>query len=108
MAIPKSNTRGLQDIRTLSGRVDQVFQPYRAYLRIGCLEMEKARRGKEKESAIHRVKNIDQRYREIEAEKDALLENLNERNGEEQSIDPLGVESGSPPHPRRGGLKFRY
>ena len=108
MAIPKSNIRGLQDIRTLSGRVDQVFLPYRAYLRIGCLEMEKARRGKEEESAIHRVKNIDQRCREIEAEKDDLLKNLNQRNGEEQPIDPPGVESGQSPSPRRGGLKFRY
>ena len=59
MPIPKKNMRGLQDIRTLSGNVDQTVIPYKAYMRLSCLEMEKFRRGKERESAMHRVNNID-------------------------------------------------
>jgi len=39
MAVP---TKGLTNIRTLSGRVDQVSLPYRSYMQITCLEMEKA------------------------------------------------------------------
>ena len=42
MAIP---TKGINNIRTLSGRVDQLSLPYRSYMQITCLEMEKARRG---------------------------------------------------------------
>ncbi len=79
MAVRKRHMRGLQDIRTLSGSVDQRSVPYQAYMRITVLEMEKARREREKESAMHRVKNIDTRFREIEAEKDDLLRALGER-----------------------------
>lgn len=78
MVMVKSRTiiKGVQSIRTLAGRADQSRQPYQAYLRIGALEMEKARRAKERESAMARVNNIDARFREIEAEKDALLKIL--------------------------------
>jgi hypothetical protein len=78
MGIPKRNIRSLTDIRTLSGSVDQAAIPYRAYMKISCLEMEKLRRGKERESAVHRMKNIDTRFQEIEAEKAALLQALGE------------------------------
>jgi hypothetical protein len=96
MAIPQRNTRGLQDIRTLSGQVDQTFLPYKAYLRIGCLEMEKARRGVERSSALSRVSNIDARFQEIEAEKAALLEALRESKSDAACLH------------RRGRFRFRY
>jgi len=91
MVIPKRTIpiRGLTDIRTLSGSVDQAAIPYRAYMKISCLEMEKLRRGKERESAEHRMKNIDARFQEIEAEKAALL----------QALDGCGVARDLPtPH----------
>ena len=47
----KINLRSLKDIRTHSGRVDRVVVPYMAYMKISCLEMEKARRETEKSSA---------------------------------------------------------
>ena len=50
MALQK-NIRGMQDIRTHNGMDNQVYQPYKAYMKISCLEMEKARLGKEKEKA---------------------------------------------------------
>lgn len=74
MAVANNKTiKGLQNIRTHAGKADQSVEPYRTYLRIGALEMEKARRAKERESAMARVNNIETRFREIEAEKDALL-----------------------------------
>lgn len=73
MTTPKNNLRGLQNIRTHSERVNSDGEPYRAFMRISCLEMEKARKGKERDSALHRVALIDQRFREIEAEKAELL-----------------------------------
>jgi hypothetical protein len=94
MAVPKRNVRGLQDIRTLSGSVGERSLPHRAYMRITVLEMEKARREKEKESAMHRVENIDARFREIEAEKDDLLRVLGERKGA-NTRNPSGAQSNS-------------
>lgn len=74
MATAKNRTiKGVQNIRTHAGRADRSGQPYQAYFRIGALEMEMARRTKERESAMARVNNIDARVREIEAEKNALL-----------------------------------
>lgn len=99
--------RGLQEIRTLSGRVDQASITYRAYLKISCLEMEKARRGKEKEAALERLKNTNARFREIEAEKDKLLKALGERNGG-KSIDALEIEPKPAPCKNTGGFKLRY
>lgn len=75
----KANSRGLRDIRTRSGRVDRVGIPYMAYMNISCLEMEKARREKERLSALGRITSIEKRLREIEVEKDLLLKKLGER-----------------------------
>ena len=70
MAIP---TKGLNQLRTLSGRVDQLSLPYRSYMQITCLEMERARRNMERKSASHRVALIDTRIEEIERSKQDLL-----------------------------------
>lgn len=75
----KSSIRGLRDIRTRSGKVGRAGVPYMAYMNISCLEMEKARREKEKFSAETRIKNINGRLAEIEAEKAELLVCLGER-----------------------------
>ena len=88
MAIPQ---RTVKDIHTNSGRVDQISVPYRAFMRISVLEMEKARRGLERKSAMQRIKDIDARFREIGAEKKALLETLCERD------QKILMESGSEP-----------
>jgi hypothetical protein len=74
--------RGLQDIRTQSGRVDQSSLPHKAYLKIAFLELEKFRRDAERRSALERVKNIEARFQEIEAEQGALLRSLTSRQAE--------------------------
>jgi hypothetical protein len=99
--------RGLQEIRTFSGRVDQASIPYRAYLKISCLEMEKVRKGREKHAALGRLKNINARFREIEAEKDRLFKALGERNAG-KSIDALEIEPKPAPCKNTGGFKLRY
>jgi hypothetical protein len=98
MAIPR---RGLQDIRTLSGRVDKATIPYMAYLRISHIELEKARRGRESESASQRMRSIAARLEEIEAEKAALL----------QALGGAGRAYSQPRPGRRpspGSFKIRY
>ncbi len=103
MAIPRKTMR---DIRTLSGKVDRIANPYMAYMQITCLEMEKARKGREKASALQRVENLDGRLRDIETEKASLLRALAERGA-------AGVETQAPagrPAPSRSGrgFKLRY
>ena len=66
-------SRGLQDIRTMSERVSEADNPQRKYLTLAMLELEKARRNKEKHSAGQRVENIDRRVAEIEEEQVSLL-----------------------------------
>ena len=107
MPLPPKNIRGLQDIRTHSGRVDETHLASKAYLKVACLEMEKVRRGKERESAACRIENIDARFHEIAAEKAKLLRSLSEQ----ESAHSNGVSDNAPmPAPRRKepGFKLRY
>jgi len=103
MGIPQ---RTVKDIHTHSGRVDQISQPYRAFMRISALEMEKARRGMERKSAMQRIHQIDARFREIGAEKKVLLEALSEQD------QKILSESGSKPEdvPRQtlAGFQIKY
>jgi len=103
MAIPK---RTVKDIHTNSGRVDQISVPYRAFMRISALEMEKARRGMERKSAMERIDQIDARFREIEGEKKVLLGALCEQD------QKILLESGSEPEdePRQilTGFQIKY
>lgn len=94
MATPR---RTMRDIRTLSGKVDRIANPYMAYMQITCLEMEKARKGREKASALQRVENLNERLRDIEAEKAALLRALAER-GAAPTVGTPGEGSWTPCH----------
>ena len=66
-------TRGLQEIRTMSERISDADNPQRKYLALAMLELEKARRNKEKLSANQRAANIDQRMLDIVAAQVDLL-----------------------------------
>jgi hypothetical protein len=103
----KKILRGLQDIRTLSGRIDNASLPYKDFMKISCLEMEKFRRGKERESAMQRVKNIDLRLRDIEVEKASLIQSLAEKD---KGCSLAGARGISKPEqsPGSGGLKLKY
>jgi hypothetical protein len=65
--------RGVQDIKTFSGRADEGAMPYKAYMKLSMLEMEKFRRGKEKQSALDRVQHIDQRFKDMDAERQEIM-----------------------------------
>lgn len=108
MVFLKKNIRGLQDIRTLAGRVDQSVIPYKAYMKLSSLEMEKFRRGEERISAMHRVESIDARFKEIEEEKVNLMEALKGQDSARfVGSTPIEIIK---PQPRRstGGIKIRY
>lgn len=103
MSLPRKSMR---DIKTLSGRVDRIANPYMAYMQITCLEMEKLRKGREKESALKRLQDLDARLDDIEREKAALLHALAERGAARAATASPGGRpafSGS-----AAGLKLRY
>jgi len=106
MAIPG---KGLGSLRTLSGRVDKVALPYRAYMQITCLEMEKSRRDRERNSANERIAALDARLNEIAAAKLELLKVVSPSS----EVGPAPTRVGHlevKPEPRRsgGGFKIRY
>ena len=103
MSIPKTTIRGVQSIRTKTGTVPGHFVAHEAYMRITCLEMEKARRAKERESAMVRVRSIDARFKEMEAEKAALLAALDER-----TADRLPSARQCGPGAEDNGFKIKY
>ena len=105
MAIP---SKGLNQIRTLSGRVDQLSLPYRSYMQITCLEMEKARRDMERKSASRRIALIDARLDEIEKAKQDLLRAV-AASGQGMMPGRLpGLELRPAPRRSAGGFKIRY
>ena len=104
MAIPR---RGLNNIRTLSGRVDQLALPYRAYMKLSCLEMEKARRGRERDAANKRVRDIEVRFQEIAKEQQELLQAVaNPRKAAPSRLPGMEIQP-SPPR-SAGGFRIRY
>jgi hypothetical protein len=101
----KGNSRGLRDIRTHSGRVNRVGIPYMAFMHISCLEMEKARREKERLGAQVRINDIDRRIKEIDAEKDLILKGLGERktDASHEPASPKGETTYG-----KGVLRLKY
>lgn len=73
MSIPRKR---MKDIKTHAGIVDQTFIPHKAFMRISCLEMEKAHRMRERDNARLRIDAIDARLKEIEDEKESLLNRI--------------------------------
>jgi hypothetical protein len=104
MAIP---SKGLNQIRTLSGRVDQLSLPYRSYMQITCLEMERARRGMERKSASQRIALIDARLEQIDKAKQELLQAVAGAGPGERARLP-GLELKPAPRRSTGGFKIRY
>ncbi|MGA9755658.1 MAG: hypothetical protein WBV23_11005 [Desulfobaccales bacterium] len=98
MTIPR---RGIQDIRTLTGKVRKATIPHEAYLRISHIEMEKARKTLESEKARQLMADIGARLAEIEAEKESLLQSLGEKGGRA----PPGRTG---PARHSGGFKIKY
>jgi len=97
MPVVKRTARGLQDIKTHSGSVEQTSAPYKAYMRLAHLGMERERKQQEKRSALFRVKTIDERFKEIDTEQRALLGTIRKGKGKK------GVSfSGNSPKPGNG------
>ena len=110
-----SHRRGVANIATLAGRVNQTFSPYRAYMQITCLEMEKSRRLEEHRAASERIVAINARLADIDHQKEALeqaLQDAEARTKPKGHEARTGVRSSDPSSPQarasRASLKLRY
>ncbi|MCG8424068.1 MAG: hypothetical protein MJE77_39755 [Proteobacteria bacterium] len=70
--------RGVADIRTMSGRFGKSRMPHELLLRLASLELERARRNQERTSALERIRVIEERFAEIDAEKESICQLLQE------------------------------
>lgn len=107
MPITRRVLRGVQNIRTMSGRVDDRAIPYKAYMKLSVLEMEKYRRGKEKTTALERVQTIDERFRDIESEQQEITRSL-ESHGVPRPCRHRPTAPTAVPRRSTGSFKIRY
>jgi len=101
--------RGVQDIRTRSGCADEGAIPYKAYMKLSILEMEKFRRGKEKTNALEMVHHIDQRFLDIEVERQKIMTALEAKGIRRRPLP--GLEEPPPaaaPRTTTGPFKIKY
>lgn len=113
MAIPLKRVR---DIRTHMGRSPGNRAPYELFMQVSALEMERARRGKERAAAMLRVASIEARFKEIDAEKTRLLAaaSLALSGGELGPADRQAAEKArreavlGVSQPRAGGFRIKY
>ena len=111
MPPPKRIIRGVKDIRTRSGTPDQVIVPYKAYMAITALEMEKFRRETERENLTLRLNNVNARLETVESEKAALLQRLGREAGGRPARRPIQSSRPAgdcPAAGQAGGFKFKY
>jgi hypothetical protein len=111
MPAAKRIIRSIKDIRTRSGAPDQVLVPYKAYMAITALEMERFRRETERDNLACRLDNINSRLRTVEAEKAALLRRLGSQPGGRPALHIFKSSRptrGGPAADRAGGFKFQY
>jgi hypothetical protein len=111
MPPPKRIIRGVKDIRTRSGTPDQVVVPYKAYMAITALEMEKFRRETERDNLRLRLDNVNARLQTVESEKATLLQRLGKEATPRPGRRPIKSSRpirDCPEAGKAGGFKFRY
>ena len=107
MPPPNRVIRGVTDIRTHSGTPDQVIVPYKAYMAITALEMEKFRRETECHNLTTRLNSVSAHLRRIDTEKTTLLDrlkNLPAPQGGARRVSNVNTLRSRPV----GGFKFQY
>ena len=98
---PPMKRKSVNDIKTHAGTVGQTFLPHKAFMRISCLEMEKAHCIKEMENSRRRIEAIKKRLEEIETETDALMNRIKADTKESSIVSKKTTD-------KNKGLVLRY
>ena len=93
--------KSVNDIKTHAGTVGQTFLPHKAFMRISCLEMEKAHRIKEMENSRRRIEAVKKRLKEIEIETDNLMNRIKAEAKESSIVSKKTTDNSK-------GLVLRY
>ncbi len=107
ISLQRRPSRGLSDLRTLTGRSDVQIPAYKAYLRISFLELERTRRMQEARTARARFDTIEGRFREIDTEIAEILGSLNGGSPPARPVErarkpPVGL------HAAKRSFQFSY
>ncbi|KAF2990123.1 hypothetical protein OGR47_11585 [Methylocystis sp. MJC1] len=105
MAMHRQPSRGLSDLRTLTGRTDKSIPAHKAYLRMSFLELERARRSLELRAATDRSDAINARFREIDKE---IAEITTQLNGTAPPAQPVTAVRKSPVGMRHAKRRFSF
>ncbi len=105
MAMHRQPSRGLNDLRTLTGRTDKSIPAHKAYLRMSFLELERARRSMELRAATDRSDAIHARFREIDKE---IAEITTQLNGTAPPAQAVTAERKSPIGMRQAKRRFSF
>ena len=89
MPPPRRIIRSVKDIRTRSSTPDQILVPYKAYMAITALEMEKFRRETECDALMLRLNNVHARLKTVETEKAALMQRLGKQGPGQPGRRPI-------------------
>jgi len=100
-------SRGLGDLRTLTGRSDVQIPAYKAYLRISFLELERARHAQEMRTTGDRLETMRARCREIDAETAEILASV---AGTAPRARPVAAPRASPVgrHAKSSSFRLSY
>lgn len=95
--------RCMTHLRTMTGKARRSDDACRGYMRIGILELERARHQQELRTTERAVRRITTRCREIDVEKQAILAAC-----DGPRPVPAPVPAPSQPGPRRRAMAIRY
>jgi len=107
MPLPNKTIRSLSSLRTHSGIAEGIILPYKAYMVVTTLEMEKFRREAERTKLLARFEFIKSRLQYIETEKAEILRRLGHSQGCPPIEAPKPKLSAMPVQPR-AGFKMKY
>jgi hypothetical protein len=113
MPPPNKTVRSLRSIRTHSGTIEGTIIPYKAYVVVTTLEMEKFRREAERAKLITRFEFIKTRLEFIESEKADILRRMGRGPDRSPIEDRTPLESQEPtlsatPTHARTGFRMKY
>ncbi len=111
MPPPKRIIRSVKDIRTRSSTPDAILVPYKAYMAITALEMEKFRRETERDNLMLRLNNVHARLQTVETEKASLLRRLGKDGHSRPGQRPIKSSRPTrdcPAGANAAGFKFQY
>ena len=108
MPPPRRIIRSVKDIRTRSSTPDQILVPYKAYMAITALEMEKFRRETERGALMLRVNNVHARLKTVESEKAALMQRLGKQGSGRRPIKSSRPIRESAAADNAAPFKFQY